>query len=246
MSTDHLLKVDGLSVRFGVMQAVRRVDLHIDRRSAVALVGHNGAGKSTTLTAIADALPPNARRDGQLRWSAADAAGSRRQWAGPAGLVPETGKVFRLLTVDENLTVGMRGTRDGALTRADVYELFPRLAERRQSLAGNLSGGEQQMLAISMALLASPRLLLLDEPTLGLSVPVIEGLCEDLHRLRRELGLTLLLAEAGSAWIHHLAERAYLMDRGCVSGDAIDLSIVDRAALEQRLAEGGIARATQS
>lgn len=202
----NLLSVRELDVRFGPIHAVRGVSFDVAPARATAIIGTNGAGKSTTLLAIADALPPSARRSGDV--ILAPGAG--------VSMVPEHEKIFSLLSVSENLTAADRHRSKGNVRTDDVLSWFPRLAERRQSLAGNLSGGEQQMLAIGMALLGSPSLLVLDEPTLGLAVPIIERMCDTLARLRKELSLTLLVAEAEPTWLPHLADQILVMTRGSI------------------------------
>ena len=199
-----LLTVTNLIVRFGAIEAVRGFDLTLQRGTSTAILGTNGAGKSTTLLALAGALPRAAQWSGTV--TVADKAS--------VSMVPERDKIFPVLTVAENLTAANRQRGHGRVGIADVYEWFPRLAERRTSLAGNLSGGEQQMLAVGMALLGSPVLLLLDEPTLGLAVPIIERMCDTLARLRKELNLTVLCAEAEVHWLDRLAEDAVVLSRG--------------------------------
>lgn len=201
-----LLGVRDLDVRYGPIHAVRGIKFEIPAARATALVGTNGAGKSTTLLAVANALPPSARMTGVVALSPG---------CSPS-MVPERDKIFGLLSVSENLIAADRRRAKGYVRIDDVLGWFPRLAERRQSLAGNLSGGEQQMLAIGMALLGSPSLLILDEPTLGLAVPIIERICETLVRLRRELNLTLLVAEAEPTWLPHLADDILVMTRGSI------------------------------
>ena len=208
-----LLTVCDLRIRFGPIEAVRGFDLTLARGTSTAIIGTNGAGKSTTLLALAGTLPRTAQWNGTI--TLADRAA--------VSMVPERDKIFPVLTVSENLTAANRQRARGRVGIADVYEWFPRLAERRTSLAGNLSGGEQQMLAVGMALLGSPVLLLLDEPTLGLAVPIIERMCDTLARLRKELDLTVLCAEAEVQWLDRLAENAVVLSRGKVvaklSGD---------------------------
>ncbi len=228
------LEVEHLAVRFGPIEAVRDVSFALAPGKALALVGPNGAGKSTVLAAIANALPRNAVADlhSTLRW---DPVRADSPWQGRPALVPESGKVFTVMTVEENLEVSARYAPGSHFDLAAAYRWFPRLKARQGTLAGNLSGGEQQMLAIASALLSHPRVLMLDEPTLGLSVPVIEALCEDLKRLRQELGLTVLLSEASSTWIPKLADEAVLMDRGLTLGEPFDLGRTSAQDIEHAL-----------
>ncbi|MFG1403332.1 ATP-binding cassette domain-containing protein [Xanthobacter sediminis] len=210
------LSLSGIGVSYGRQPAVRGFSLDVARGESVALAGSNGAGKTSLLTTVAGLAQRGQRLEGVVRLN-----GARLRFADVAGhiaagirLVPERDKVFRLLTVGENLMVGGRLARRSGIGLDDVFDWFPRLHERRDTLAGNLSGGEQQMLAIALCLLAGPKLLLLDEPTLGLAAPVIEDVCARLGRLRRELYLTILVAESDSQWLPHLADRAVAIDRG--------------------------------
>lgn len=205
--------VRNLDVRFGIIQAVRDVSFALTPGSATALVGPNGAGKSTIFQALANALPPGCNVGGTIAFSDLGETATARY---TASVVPEREKIFPLITVEENLRVADRERNRGKIRKDDLYAWFPGIAKRRAALAGNLSGGEQQMLAIAMALFGPPTLLALDEPTLGLSVPVITQTCEILARLRRELRLTLLVAEADARWLDQLADQAIVLSRGAV------------------------------
>jgi len=232
--SDLPFSVRALHVAYGNVEAVRGISFDIPRGAALALVGHNGAGKSSTLLALSGGLPKRACRGGMT--SGKGDGGQARQ-AGTT-LVPERVKVFNLLTVHENL-LAVGHTHPGDRVRIDdVYGFFPRLAERRATLAGNLSGGEQQMLAIGSALLGSPRLLLLDEPTLGLAVPIIESICAKLVELRQELDLTLLLALAETGWVSALADAAIVMDCGELISEPLPANEHVRDLLEQYLTGG--------
>ncbi|SDC89760.1 ATP-binding cassette domain-containing protein [Paraburkholderia lycopersici] len=216
MSGSVLLEVQALSIAYGSDRAVRDVSFALPRGRSLALAGSNGAGKTSVLGALAGLRVRRQTLDGRLAFDGAtlepgDVAG---RVAAGIRLVPDRDKVFGLLTVAENLAIGAARSRNGAIGMDDVIGWFPRLGERSRSLAGNLSGGEQQMLGIGMALLGSPQLLLLDEPTLGLAVPVIEDLCERLARLREETGLTMIVAESDSQWLTELADSALVLDRG--------------------------------
>ncbi len=216
MTEAQLMEVRALSITYGVDRAVDHVSFAIARGTSLVLAGNNGAGKTSVLGALAGLRLRGQRVSGEAVFGGVvlrmgDIAQRIRQGV---RLVPDREKVFGLLSVADNLRIGAARTRSNAIRLDDVLGWFPRLAERRGSLAGNLSGGEQQMLGIGMALLASPQLLLLDEPTLGLAVPVIEDLCERLARLRREAGLTMLVAESDSQWLAALADTAAVLDRG--------------------------------
>jgi branched-chain amino acid transport system ATP-binding protein len=210
-----LLSVRHLAVRYGDLTGVADVSLEVAEGSAVALLGSNGAGKTTTLNAIVG-LVPAAR--GQIIWQSRDIT---RQPAysivgGGLALSPEGWRLFVQQTVEQNLRLGATVLADKSrmpelLER--VYELFPRLAERRRQRAGTLSGGERQMLACGRALMSDPKLLMLDEPSLGLAPAVIETMYETLKRLR-QAGLTLLLAEQAVELALEIADHAYVLQTG--------------------------------
>ena len=222
----NLLDVRGLQVSYGGIQAVKGIDLEIRAGELVTVIGANGAGKTTSLKALMKMLP----------WSGGDVLYKGESlksrpphalvYAGMA-LVPEGRGVFARLTVHENLEMGAYSRRDPAGIRSDfdrVYALFPRLAERRDQLAGTLSGGEQQMLAMSRALMCNPQLLLLDEPSMGLAPLIVQRIFEVIRSINRE-GTTILLVEQNAKLALEAATRAYVMESGTVvlSGDAQSL-----------------------
>lgn len=218
MNIDNPIVVKNLLTNFGIIEVIRDVSFSVRRRGALAIVGDNGAGKSTILLALAGGLS-GAKMSGEIHIEGAarslcEGVVPRRR-AG-ISIVPEREKVFSLLTVRENLRTASSGHAGDTIKADDVYEFFPALADRRTTLAGNLSGGEQQMLAIGMALLGNPKVLLIDEPTLGLSVPVIEKLCETLASIRSKLGLTVLIAESEEHWIDKLADTSLRLERGTI------------------------------
>ena len=226
MSGGALLEVGGLAGGYGRLQVLHGVDLAVPAGRITALVGGNGAGKTTTMAMLAGLLAPSAgtiryRGDAVEGWSAA-----QRVAAGLV-LVPEGRLVFPDMTVEENLRLGAinRQARSHAAEELEgVYAQFPRLAERRRQAAGTLSGGEQQMLALGRGLMSRPRLLLLDEPSLGLA-PVMVDLIFDAIGDLAGAGMTILLSEQNVGLSLELAERAYVLENGAValSGSGRDL-----------------------
>jgi branched-chain amino acid transport system ATP-binding protein len=212
-----MLKVDGLVVRYGPITALRGVTLEVGEREIVGVIGPNGAGKSTLLLTLAGAVPAAA---GTVSFGGEPVLGesSERLVARGLSLVPEGRHIFHRLTVRENLGLGTTVRTDKAATARDwerVLELFPILREYLKTPAGKLSGGEQQMLAIGRALLTRPRLLMLDEPSLGLAPIVIDRLFETLEQLRAD-GVTILLVEQNAARTLELADRVYVLQTGAV------------------------------
>ncbi|MFN2460031.1 MAG: ABC transporter ATP-binding protein [Candidatus Velthaea sp.] len=217
-----MLEVEHLSTMRGRVQILWDVGLHVGRGETVAIVGPNGAGKSTLIGSITGLIPP---RSGSVRINGADVTGSppERLAARGVALVPERRQVFAPLSVRENLLMGAYSRRAGraelAADMEDVFALFPGLVRYRTTLAGSLSGGEQQMVAIGRALMAKPELLLLDEPSLGLAPKVRSENFGALARLA-ERGVTLLLVEQNLRMAAKICRRAYLMQRGRIVGTA--------------------------
>jgi branched-chain amino acid transport system ATP-binding protein len=222
-----MLEVSGLEVRYGAIRAVRGMSLRVAAGELAVLLGANGAGKSSTLRAIAGALRPSGGRI-TLGGVEVPYGWPERMVRLGAAMVPETRDIFPDLTVAENLRLGaFTRRRDPAGMAADharVVELFPVLGERAGQPAGTLSGGEQQMLAIGRALMSHPRLLLLDEPSLGLAPAVIERIFALIAELKRT-GLTILLVEQNAAHALAIADRAYVLRLGAVaaSGTAAEI-----------------------
>lgn len=221
-----LLSVRDLHVRYGTVPALRGVSLAVEPGELVGVVGPNGAGKSTLLLAIAGALPA---AGGEVLFDGQSVAARTAETMARSGisLVPEGRHIFGSLTVAENLLVGAAARRDRSAARAETEELmdlFPILAARRNAPAGRLSGGEQQMLAIARALLTRPRLLLLDEPSLGLGPLIIDQVYERLAGLHED-GLSILLIEQNANRVLELADRTYVLSTGEVvlSGTTTDL-----------------------
>jgi branched-chain amino acid transport system ATP-binding protein len=210
-----LLEIKGLSVFYDAIQALRDVSLRVEQGSIVCLIGANGAGKSTVLRTISGIKRPTT---GEILFEGTPVGGAAPHVLVGKGIVqcPEGRGVFPNLTVAENLDLGAYLRSDHAQIRADgekVYTLFPRLRERRRQMAGTLSGGEQQMLALGRALMARPRLLLLDEPSLGLAPQFIEVIFETVQKVNRE-GVTVLLVEQNAQWALEISHRAYVLETG--------------------------------
>jgi branched-chain amino acid transport system ATP-binding protein len=225
-STEPLLRLEGLAVRYGSVQALAGIDLEVRQGELVALLGSNGAGKTTTLRAISRLVNPSG---GRILWRGADLAplSTERTVKVGIGHCPEGRRVLARQSVAANLELGAWLRRDHTAIAADLercYGLFPRLAERRGQLAGSLSGGEQQMLAIARALMGRPTLLLLDEPSLGLAPKLVAELMATLAALHRD-GLTLLLVEQNATAALAIADRAVVLETGRVrlQGSAAEL-----------------------
>lgn len=213
----NLLSVRGLVVNYGHVEAVRGIDFELAAGQITTLVGANGAGKSTTLMALSGLVKKAA---GGVRFDGQDISAMSPHRIVAQGLVQvaEGRATLTTLTVRENLELGAYTRRDGAAARArdidHVFSLFPRLAERSGQLAGSLSGGEQQMLAIGRALMAKPRLLLLDEPSMGLAPLIVQDIFRTLQRINAQEGLTIFLVEQNVKQALKLAQRAYVLENG--------------------------------
>lgn len=216
MSTAQpLLALRQLEVAYGGIRAVRGIDLHVNEGELVCLIGANGAGKSTTLRAITGLVPT---AGGAVEYSGQSIAGKRSYELVRQGLVmvPEGRGIFGQLTIEENLAMGAYTRRDAAQIRQDtdrVFTLFPRLAERRKQAAGTLSGGEQQMVAMGRAMIARPKLLLLDEPSMGLAPLMVEKVFEVVRTIANE-GVTILLIEQNARLALENSHRGYVMESG--------------------------------
>lgn len=222
-----LLEIKDLQVKYGVIPALKGISLEINQGEVVALIGANGAGKTTTLQSTSGIV---AKAGGSVVFDGSDITNTPAHIIVAKGLiqVPEGRGVFSELTVKENLDMGayLRKNKDEiAEDRRFVYELFPRLQERRAQIAGTLSGGELQMLAIGRSLMAKPKMLLLDEPSMGLAPVITERIFKTIKRLNREMGLSILLVEQNSQMALYAASRAYIMETGQIvrSGSSREL-----------------------
>ncbi len=222
-----MLEVEDLTVSYGNIQALRGISLTVEAGELVTIVGNNGAGKSTTLLTISGILRPRA---GRLVFEGRDLSSAAPHQIVSWGIshCPEGRLIFGRLTVTENLILGAYNRRDRADIRRDlerVHELFPRLKERQRQIAGTLSGGEQQMLAIGRALMSSPRMLLLDEPSLGLAPMLVESIFKVIQELHQQ-GVTILLVEQNAYQALRVADRAYVLETGQIrlSGAATELA----------------------
>ena len=226
---EQILKVDNINVYYGAIHAIKGVSFHVDRGEVVTLIGANGAGKSTTLQTISGLL--------RSRTGSVDFLGENISRLPPHKIVerglaqvPEGRRIFLQMTVQENLEMGAY-TRSGSGVDEDlekVFAQFPRLKERRRQVAGTLSGGEQQMLAIGRALMSSPKLLMLDEPSMGLAPILVEQIFDIIRRLH-ENGTTILLVEQNAQMALSVADRAYVMETGRIglSGTGRELAESD-------------------
>jgi branched-chain amino acid transport system ATP-binding protein len=225
-----LLSVEGLDAAYGPVQVLRGLDLYVNDGEVVVLLGANGAGKTTTIRAICQMLDTK----GKVQMAGTELVGKRPEQMAKLGIahVPQGRGTFPELTVDENLEVGAYVRKDRSTIRDDIerwYTLFPRLAERRTQLAGSLSGGEQQMLAVARALMSRPRLLLLDEPSLGLAPIIIQDLFAKFDELNEQEGMTMFIVEQNASLALAIADRAYVLEAGrlVLSGSADDLRVND-------------------
>ena len=228
--TDALLSVRGLRSGYGAMEVLRGIDLDVGSGEIVALLGSNGAGKSTFNQTVSSLLPARA---GAIHFDGRDITHVHYREVVRLGLihVPEGRRIFPNLSVLENLELGSftRARERRAENLERVFAIFPRLRERTKQLAGTMSGGEQQMLAIGRGLMGEPRLLILDEPSLGLSPLLVEELFELIGRLHAQ-GLAILLVEQNVAQSLEIAQRAYVMENGAIqfSGSSAELLATDR------------------
>ena len=221
-----MLKIENLEVAYGNIKAIKGISLEVNQGEIVTLIGSNGAGKSTTLRAISGILKP---RSGSITFNGEKIDGVEGHEIVAKGICqsPEGRRIFPKMTVDENLDLGafLRNDKNEiANDRQRVLELFPRLQERIDQKAGTMSGGEQQMLAVGRALMGSPKLLLLDEPSMGLAPVLVEMIFETIEKINKQ-GTTILLVEQNALAALNVADRAYVLESGSIkmSGKAKDL-----------------------
>lgn len=222
-----MLKINNLHVHYGNIHAIKGMDVEINEGEIISLIGANGAGKTSTLHAISKLLAPS---DGKIEFLGQDITNKSATDIVRMGLiqVPEGRRVFANMTVMENLELGAYLRKDKKAIADDlekIYNRFPRLYERRAQLSGTLSGGEQQMLAMGRALMASPKLLLLDEPSMGLAPLLIKEVFEIVKEINKDLGITVLLVEQNANMALKISDRAYVIETGKVimSGNAKEI-----------------------
>ncbi len=235
--TEPLLDISGLKVAFGGIHAIKGIDLHVAQGELVALIGSNGAGKTTTLKTLAGLLQPSGGKVHYGGNSLHNVAAHQRAAMGIA-LVPEGRGVFARMTIAENLLMGAysrSGKDEIAADLEGMYRLFPRLGERMHQLAGTLSGGEQQMVAMARALMSRPRLLMLDEPSMGLAPLMVQKIFDTIRGIAA-LGMSILLVEQNAKLALEVAQRGYVMESGRITvsgaaGELLGSEAVQRAYL---------------
>ncbi|WP_310388126.1 ABC transporter ATP-binding protein [Roseateles sp.] len=228
MSANILLKVSGLKVAYGGIQAVKGVDFEVAQGELVSLIGANGAGKSTTLKAVTG-LQPVAAGDIEYMGKSIKGQGAWDLVKQGLVMVPEGRGTFTRMTITENLQMGAYIRNDKAQIEADidkVFGIFPRLKERRLQLAGTMSGGEQQMLAMGRALMTQPKVLLLDEPSMGLSPIMVDKIFEVINDIHKQ-GVTILLVEQNASRALQIANRGYVMESGLVTMTGAGLTLLN-------------------
>lgn len=232
----ELLELNGVSAGYGEATVLNGVSLSLEDGRSLALLGRNGAGKTTLINTI---VGVTTHRGGSIRLAGRDITRLRPEQRAAAGVgwVPQERNIFKSLTVEENMTAV---ARPGPWTVARVYEMFPRLRERRKNMGNQLSGGEQQMLAVGRALVLNPRLMLLDEPTEGLAPIIVDELLAALRRIIRAEGLSAIIVEQNAQKILGVTDDAMILDRGMIVHASASAELAqDREALETHLGVAG-------
>ncbi|MBV7429693.1 ABC transporter ATP-binding protein [Acidovorax sp. sif1233] len=232
-----ILDIQGLHAHYGKSHVLQGVDLRVGDGELVTLLGRNGAGKTTTLKSICGVVPPT---QGRVRFAGDEVQGLATHAIAQRGvcLVPEHRGIFKLLTVEENLLLGQRKRSPWQLP--DIYRIFPRLKERRGNGGGQLSGGEQQMLAIGRALMNAPRLLMLDEPVEGLAPVIVEEIVAQLKTIKAA-GVAILLVEQNLEVCTQLADRHYVIEQGAIVHEADNTAFLADDAIKDRYLGVGLA-----
>ena len=230
----NILEIKDLVVSYGGIEAVKKVSLNVERGKIVTLIGANGAGKSTTLKSIAGIVKP---KSASIKFNGEEICGKSPDYIVSKGitLVPEGRRVFPNLTVLENLKIGAYLRKDKAVIKADiehVYQLFPRLKEREWQQAGTLSGGEQQMLAVGRALMSKPKLIMMDEPSLGLAPLVVKGIFDIIKTVNQE-GITVLLIEQNANMALKAADWGYVMETGVITMEGPGKELLENEEIKE-------------
>jgi len=227
-----MLKIENLKVNYGGIEAVKGISFEVPEGDIVTLIGANGAGKSTTLRTVAGLVRPTG---GSITFQGEEISGLSPDKIVSRGItmVPEGRKVFANLTVLENLKLGAYLRSDNIKDDIDwVYELFPRLKERSWQLSGTLSGGEQQMLAVGRALMSRPKLMMMDEPSLGLAPLIVKGIFEIIREINRQ-GVTILLIEQNANVALHTANTGYVLETGTITMQGIGTELLNNEAVKK-------------
>ena len=234
-----MLEINHLNVNYGHVTALKDVSIHVDDGEIITIIGANGAGKSTMLKTIAGLLTP---ASGKILFNGTELSNSAHKVAGEGiNLVPEGRHVFPSLTVRENLILGgyLRPRQEIVGAIDDVYTLFPRLREREKQRAGTLSGGEQQMLAIGRGVMSNPKVMLFDEPSLGLAPLVVQEIFEYFPLLNRERGITMIVVEQNAKMAFKVAHRAYVMENGIVTREGLSEDLKSDPSIVKAYLAGG-------
>lgn len=241
-----MLEISNLDIFYDKVHVLRNVSLRLEEGECITLLGANGAGKSTLINTVCGLISP-AR--GSIRFAGQEISRRPAYEVVRLGLsqVPEGRRIFANMSVKDNLKLGaysrnwsVAGRKAIAADMADIMEMFPRLEERRHQLAGTLSGGEQQMLAIGRALMCRPRMLLLDEPSLGLAPLVVKFIFDTVERLRRERGLSVLMVEQNARAALEIAERGYVLETGRIIMEDSSAALINNPRVQKAFLGGGI------